>query len=116
MTNDRKAHRTRRFGYELEVMSYEFGAWVWVCFTAEAQRAQGYAENSKIISAKPSVPRAPAVNMPTPTHPCTKLNGSGHSDRSELTGFTVAAFIDSKLTVSHAIIRDDKNAIKKIVQ
>ena len=39
-----------------------------------------------------------------------------YSDRSELTGFTVAALIDSKLTVIHAMIRAERNAITKIVQ
>ena len=39
-----------------------------------------------------------------------------YSDRSEFTGFVVAALIDSKLTVSHAIISADRNAIRNIVQ
>ena len=41
---------------------------------------------------------------------------SSYSDLSEFTGFVLAALIDSKLTVSQAIIKADKNAITKIVQ
>jgi hypothetical protein len=39
-----------------------------------------------------------------------------YSDRSDFTGFVVAALIDSKLTVSQAIISADRNATRKIVQ
>ncbi len=39
-----------------------------------------------------------------------------YSDRSDFTGFAVAALIDSKLTVSQAMTRAERNATAKIVQ
>ena len=39
-----------------------------------------------------------------------------YSDRSDFTGFVVAALMDSKLIVSQAIISADRNATTKIVQ
>ena len=39
-----------------------------------------------------------------------------YSDLNEFTGLAVAALIDSKLTVNHAMNNADKNAITKIVQ
>ena len=45
----------------------------------------------------------------------TSLVRRSYSDLSEFTGFVVAALIDSKLTVSQAIISADRNAIRKIV-
>ena len=39
----------------------------------------------------------------------------GYSDRRDFTGLVVAALIDSKLTVSHAIASADTKAIRKIV-